>query len=124
MRELLATTMGHAHHVGRSFLVHLAITAHELGLSAAFVELADNAPARTPWLEAGLHIARDDWVRAPDVMAAIGGLPETAFARLQAGRQLRERYRRAEAEIQLEQALGFFRRVGATAYVREAEDLL
>lgn len=55
-------------------------------------------------------------------MAAVGALPETAFAGLQAGRQLRERHRRAEAEIQLGQALGFLRRVGATAYVREAED--
>jgi tetratricopeptide (TPR) repeat protein len=124
VRELLVTTKGHAHHVGRSFLVHLATTAHELGLSAAFLRLADDAPARTPWLEAGLHIARDDWVRAADVMAAIGALPETAFARLQAGRQLREGHRRAEAEIQLEQALGFFRRVGASAYVHEAEELL
>jgi tetratricopeptide (TPR) repeat protein len=124
VRELLATTMGHTHHVGRSFLIHLAITAHELGLSAAFVELADNAPARTPWLEAGLHIARDDWIRAADVFATIGALPETAYARLQAGRQLRERHVRADAEIQLEQALSFFRRVGATAYVREAEELL
>jgi DNA-binding SARP family transcriptional activator len=124
VRELLATTMGHTHHVGRSFLVHLATMAHELGLSAAFVELADDAPARTPWLEAGLHIARGDWVRAADVLAAIGALPETAYARLQAGRQQRERHLRAEAEIQLEQALSFFRRVGATAYVRQAEELL
>jgi DNA-binding SARP family transcriptional activator len=124
VRELLATAKGHAHHVGRSWVIHLATAAHELGLSAAFVELADNAPARTPWLEAGLHIARNDWVRAADVMAAIGALPETAFARLQAGRQLLDRHGRAEAEIHLEAALGFFRRVGATAYVREAEDLL
>ena len=57
-------------------------------------------------------------------MAEIGALPETAYARLQAGRQLRERGRDAAAVIQIEQALAFFRGVRATAYERAAEDLL
>jgi DNA-binding SARP family transcriptional activator/class 3 adenylate cyclase/tetratricopeptide (TPR) repeat protein len=124
VRELMTTTKGRAHHIGRSFLFHLAITAHELGLSAAFSEVAEDVPARTPWVEAGLQIARADWIGAAEVLAAIGALPESAFARLEAGRQLCARHRAAEARIQLELALDFFRRVGATAYVREAETML
>lgn len=123
MSDLLRTTGRNVHFGGRWCVLNLAIIAQELGRSATFVEFAADLTARTPWLEAGLHIVHDDWLRAADVMTAIGALPEMAYLRLRAGRQLRERGQGAESRIQLEQALAFFRRVGASAYMREAEDL-
>jgi hypothetical protein len=47
-----------------------------------------------------------------------------AEARLRAAEALTAEGRSAEAQVQLEQALAFYRSVGATAYVRRAEALL
>jgi hypothetical protein len=47
-----------------------------------------------------------------------------AFYRLRAAEQLVVEGRRAEADDQLGPALGFYRSVGATRYVREGEALL
>jgi hypothetical protein len=58
------------------------------------------------------------------VYGRIGALPDEAYARLRAARALVEHGRRAEADLQLERSLAFFRRAGATAYVREGEALL
>jgi len=53
------------------------------------------------------------------------GVPEyTADARLQAAKKLAEQGRGAEANVQFEEALGFYRSVGATRYIRQAEALL
>jgi hypothetical protein len=56
--------------------------------------------------------------------AGIGALPDEASARLRAAEVLVREGRRAEADVELKQALAFWRSVGATAYVREAEALL
>jgi len=50
--------------------------------------------------------------------------PHEAYARLRAAEQLVAEGRQAEADAQLEKALAFFRSVGATRYIREAEALL
>ena len=47
-----------------------------------------------------------------------------ADTRLLAGRQLVEQGRHEEANEQLEKALSFYRSVGATHFIREAEALL
>ena len=59
----------------------------------------------------------------PDTFSTIGSKPYEALARLEAARQLVAEGRRAEADVQLEQALGFWRSVGASRYVREGEAL-
>ena len=50
--------------------------------------------------------------------------PGEAYARLRVARQLVEEGRRAEADVQLQRSLAFWREVGATRYVREGEALL
>ena len=50
--------------------------------------------------------------------------PHEAYTRLRAAETLIADNRRTEADEQLEKALAFFRSVGATRYVREAEALL
>jgi hypothetical protein len=47
-----------------------------------------------------------------------------AYTRLRAGERLRDKGDSAEANEQLEQALAFYRYVGATRYIREADGLL
>ena len=49
---------------------------------------------------------------------------DEAVARLAAAEQLADSGRRAEADAQLQRALAFYRAVGATRVVREAERLL
>ena len=51
-------------------------------------------------------------------------VPDEASARLCAAEALVREGRRAEADTELNLALAFWRSVGATAYVREAEALL
>ena len=53
------------------------------------------------------------------------GIPAlTATARLRAAKPLAAAGRRTDADEQLQAALAFFRSVGATRYVRDAEALL
>ena len=51
----------------------------------------------------------------------MGARPDEAFARLRAAEAMAAAGRRPEADVQLERALAFYRSVGATVYVREAE---
>jgi tetratricopeptide (TPR) repeat protein len=88
----------------------LAIVLRALGRSAELTRLA--------------AAAKGDYGRAAELYADIGSLPDEAHARLRAGGQLLEAGRRAEGTAQVERALGFYRQVGASAYLREAEALL
>jgi hypothetical protein len=49
---------------------------------------------------------------------------DEAIARVEAARQLAAEGRTREADLQLERGLAFFRAVGATKMVRDAEKLL
>jgi hypothetical protein len=89
-------------------------------------DLAD-AMRDTPssrWVEAArLYVARDP-AAAADVLADMGALTDEAMARLRAAELLGAAGERSRAEIQRAAAAAFFRRVGATRYLREAEQLL
>ena len=74
--------------------------------------------------EAAQAIVRGDYRRAADVLEEIGYRPGEAYARLRAAKQLVEEGRRAEADVELQRSLAFWREVGATRYVREGEALL
>ena len=65
-----------------------------------------------------------DFDQAADLYAEIGSLPDEAFARLRAAERLLAAGRRADADAQLQRALAFYRKVGATAHLRKAEALL
>jgi DNA-binding SARP family transcriptional activator len=77
----------------------------------------------TPWREALVAFTSGDFARAADLYERIGSHPDEAYARLRAGEALVAAGRRADADEQLDRALAFFRRVGASAYIREAEPL-
>ena len=67
---------------------------------------------------------RGEYADAAEVFAHMGTRPYEALARLRAAETLVAEGRRAGADEHLAKALAFFRSVGATRYIREAEALL
>ena len=74
--------------------------------------------------EAARAAAEGDFLRAADAYARHGSIYEEARARLFAAEQLVAAGRRAEADAQLERALGTFRSLGAARDIRQAEALM
>ena len=104
-------------------LVDIALVADELGWAdqlATAVELA----TPTKWTEAARAIVRSDLVRGAGLLHEIGDAELESMARLRAARRLVAEGRRAEADEQLQRSLEFYRRVGATRHIRQAEELL
>jgi tetratricopeptide (TPR) repeat protein len=95
----------------------------ELGRVAELEEFLADAPGNI-WIEAArLHVA-GDLPGAADALARGGVLTDEARTRLAAAERLAAAGWTAEAQAQLDQALAFFRSVGASLYVRRAERLL
>jgi hypothetical protein len=123
-RELLDTL---SRGVGMQFAVinlpSFASAVLRLDLAQELVDaLADHF--ETPWTETVRAYARGDFAAAAEILHRTGSRPEEAEARLRAAEQLVAEGRRAQADEQLQQALEFYRSVGATHYVRECEALL
>jgi len=88
------------------------------------LRLIDAIPVSTRWTDVGRAIAEGDPVRAAETLGEMEDRPGEAEARLRAAEALLREGRRAEADTQLTKALGFYRSVDATAYVRRGELLL
>jgi tetratricopeptide (TPR) repeat protein len=115
----------HAHDLAASgsdaeLVPDLAVVLVALGRQAEFPDTI----GRTPWRSAAAAYASGDFLGAAERYASIGALPEEAYARLRGAEALVREGRRAEADAELENALAFWRLVGATAYAREGEALL
>jgi class 3 adenylate cyclase/tetratricopeptide (TPR) repeat protein len=79
--------------------------------------------AKTRRVRAALLLLEGRVIEAADAWALVSPHDE-AVARLEAARQLAAEVRLREADVQLERGLAFFRAVGATKIVRDAEGLL
>ena len=79
--------------------------------------------ARTRRIRAALLLLEGRVLEAADAWALVSPHDE-AVTRLEAARQLAAAGRAREADVQLERGLAFFRAVGATKIVRDAEGLL
>ncbi len=79
--------------------------------------------AETRRVLAALALLAGRWTEAADLWARVSPYDE-AIARLHGARELVAAGRRAEADVQLQRGLAFFRAVGATRVVRGAEALL
>ena len=95
----------------------------ELGLRDELLEILDRAPPG-PWVEVGRAAVSGDFVRACELYVRFGAPALLAEANLLAGESLIESGRRGEGVSYLEDALTFYRSVGATYFVRRAEVLL
>jgi class 3 adenylate cyclase/tetratricopeptide (TPR) repeat protein len=102
----------------------LAFVLTAVGRTDDLDRVASSAPISTRWLEAASAFAHGRFEEAAGVLAEIGAVADEALLRLRAAEALAQSGRRAEADVQLQRALAFYRSVGATAYIREAEGLL
>jgi class 3 adenylate cyclase/tetratricopeptide (TPR) repeat protein len=111
--------------VGESdWLADIAFVLPLLGREGELLEAAARTKNHKPWFEAAVACASGDFSGAASVYASMGALPEEAYARLRAAEAFVQEGLRAEADAELNQALAFWRSVGASAYVREGEALL
>jgi len=101
----------------------LAVVLQALGRGLELVEFLADAKTPTGWFEAASALATGAFQRAADHYDQIQARPDAAFARLQAATQLVGAGRRAKANEQLSRALGFYRQVGATGYLGQADPL-
>jgi tetratricopeptide (TPR) repeat protein len=118
----------HAKELGSSgseseWLADLAVALPPLGRQDEFLD-AVGKTTPSPWRAAAAAYVSGDFLGAADQYAAIGVLPYAAYARLRGAETLIGAGRRAEADPELQRALAFWRSVGATAHVREGEELL
>jgi DNA-binding SARP family transcriptional activator len=100
--------------------IDLPIALVQLGYSA---EVLDGV-LQTPWRDAAAALVGGDARRAAQLYGAIGSRPDTADAHLVAARQFLATGQTSTGRSELTAAIGFYRGVGATASLREAEDLL
>jgi class 3 adenylate cyclase/tetratricopeptide (TPR) repeat protein len=122
-RELLELWSGHASAAASFWTADLAYVLWLLGRPNELLVAREWVRARTRWLDAAEAFSRGELMRAADLYADIGTGPDEAFARLQAAASAAREDRLSESRAQLDRALVFFRKVGAEAYIREAEAL-
>jgi uncharacterized protein HemY len=98
------------------------LAAEILGLRDEARRWLGTAP-HSAWFAVALALADQEFARAAESLDSMGAARSAALARLHAARQLVKAGRTADAEDQLRRALDFFRSVGATRFIREAQAL-
>jgi DNA-binding transcriptional ArsR family regulator len=114
--------------VGQGNLMQFAVinlpafaqAAVRLSLGDELLDALTNHPT-TRWTEAVEAYVAGEYLTAADILAEAGTKVDEAEARLRAAEQLAAAGERAEAEEQRNLALAFYRAVGATRYIEEAE---
>ena len=91
----------------------LSWVAQALGRQLEVVEMLERQSFKSIWQRAGLAVAARDFCSAASLMAAGGFKTDAAFFGLQSG-----------TEEDVRKALEFYRAVGATRYIAEAEAAL
>jgi class 3 adenylate cyclase/tetratricopeptide (TPR) repeat protein len=103
----------------------LHVLAWTLSLLGRGRELIDVLPTvDVPWVWAAEAFASGDLRRAADICGEMGAASEEARDRLWLAQELIEQNRRADADVELQRAVAFYRSVAATRYIREAESML
>ena len=101
--------------------IHFAWAAKTVGSTHELDRLLAGQKRQTTWIVATRAILGGAYGEAAELFARMETRPHEAYTRLRAAETLIADNRRTEADEQLEKALAFFRSVGATRYVREAE---
>jgi class 3 adenylate cyclase/tetratricopeptide (TPR) repeat protein len=105
------------------WIVPAAVILTDVGRADELLALGgEDVPSR--WITAARAWSVGDLAGAADAFSAIGSAPDEAFARLKLAQRLAGEGRHAEAEAPLAGALQLFRAMGASRFVREAEQLL
>jgi class 3 adenylate cyclase/tetratricopeptide (TPR) repeat protein len=104
-------------------LMDSAFVAERLARSDELRAVVEDLPL-APWRRVALAILDHEYEAAADQFHEIGAIEYEADARLRAAEQLLAEGRRAEADVQLQRSLAFWRSAGAERYIRECEALL
>ena len=121
----VVTALDAAESVGdvQEFHVELVVELLEAGRPRAAESIVARMP-ESPWRDACRALVERDEARAADTLASMGTERLAADLRLRAARGLAAAGRLGEAEAQLGLARGFYAKVGATAYLAEADAIL
>jgi class 3 adenylate cyclase/DNA-binding NarL/FixJ family response regulator len=92
---------------------NLAWAGLRLGRAPDVAAIVEREPFQSRWIEAARHVLAEDFSGAAGVLGSIGASADEAFYRLQSGK-----------EEDVRAAIIFYRGVGATRYMHEAEGLL
>jgi hypothetical protein len=122
--ELLALLEEQGELRGTEWAADFGIVLVALGRGGELGELVATQASPGPWLRAAAALAVGDCARAGELYDEMGALADAAFAGLRAAEQLRAGGRRAEGDAHLQRALAFYRKAGATTFLRRAEALL
>jgi class 3 adenylate cyclase/tetratricopeptide (TPR) repeat protein len=122
LSELFASAVGRCYR-GASWSTECVLAAEILGRRDEARKWLGTR-RESPWTIVARALADQEFVAAAESLDSMGAARLAAAARLRAAQQLAGTGRRAEADDQLRQALSFFRSVGATRFIREAEALL
>jgi class 3 adenylate cyclase/tetratricopeptide (TPR) repeat protein len=115
-QELVDVCRGAPLHVAADWLPEVAVALRGLGRVSDLEAVAETVPTPTPWREGGLALGRGDPLAAAAIFTEMGAKPFEAEARLLAAKE--------GLDADLPAAIEFFREVGASAYLDEAESLI
>ena len=118
--ELLASGSLGTNVLGAS---EFAWVAEMLDSAGAFRRAFAAANLATVWREPYEAVLDRDFKRVAELFAALGFVDE-GYARFKAGAELLAAGRAPEAGVHLQEALAFYRSLGATRYIRQTEALL
>jgi DNA-binding SARP family transcriptional activator len=104
-------------------LIEFAWLVRTLGRAEELLPVIASAPS-TPWVDASGAIVQGDFVHASQLIAKIGAPSVEAYTRLRTAEELAQAGAHEQACEHLVQALAFFRQVGATRYLAQAEQVL
>ena len=121
----VVTALDAAESVGdiQEFHVELVVELLGAGRPRAAESIIGRMP-EGPWRDACRALVDGQDAGAADTLTSIGTERLAADLRLRAARALAAAGRLSEAEAQLELARAFYRKVGATAFLAEADDIL
>ena len=107
----------------QEFHVELVVELLEAGRAQAAESIVGRMP-ESPWRDACRALIDGDDARAADTLASMGTERLAAELRLRAARALAAAGRLGEADVQIELARAFYRKVGATALLAEADSIV
>ena len=107
-----------------SWLLDLWFAAWSGGEEARLTAAVGESSVAVPWLDVVSAFIERDFDKATAQLESMASISGAALARLWAGEWLVEQGRHADAAVQLERALPFWRSVGAWRYLRRCESLL
>jgi class 3 adenylate cyclase/tetratricopeptide (TPR) repeat protein len=102
--------------VAHDWFPEVAVAFAGLKRASDLEAVAASVTTPTPWRDAGLGFGRGDPLAAAEIFGELGARPFEAEALLLAAKE--------GLDADLSAAIGFFREVGAAAYLAEAESLL